>query len=158
MITNVILSRAKDLGDSTTDNNSTAVNSHREILHCVQNDKEESLLILSVIPRRGNREAVGSTLLLCPDVGIYRCLWASHSERARVSTRLQEQWLIATELHRASIVTLRPRDAIPRNDDTLYVILSETKDLWDSMTANDSTTATPTERFFTAFRMTKEGI
>ena len=88
MITNVILSRAKDLGDSTTVNNSTTANSHREILHCVQNDKEESLLILSVIPRRGNREAIGSTLLVCPDVGIYRYLWASQSERARVSAML----------------------------------------------------------------------
>ena len=74
MITNVILSIATDLGASTTVNNSTTANSHREILHCVQNNKEESLLILSVIPRMGNREAVGSTLLVCPDAGIYRCL------------------------------------------------------------------------------------
>ena len=34
----VILSRAKDLEDSTTVNNSTTATSHREILHCVQND------------------------------------------------------------------------------------------------------------------------
>ena len=126
-----------------------------------------TVYINHIIPRRGNREAVGSTLLLCPDVGIYRCLWASQSERARVSVRLQEQRLIATELHRASAVSSRPCDAILRNDDTLYVILSETKDLGDSTAANDSTTAAPTERFFTAFRMTllvlsfrmtKEGI
>ena len=87
-------------------------------------------------------------------MGIYRCLWVSQSERARVSARLQEQRLIATELHRASAVSTMPRDAILRNDDTLYVILSETKDLGDSTAANDSTAATPTERFFTAFRMT----
>ena len=76
-----------------------------------------TIYINHVIPRRGNREAVGSTLLLCPDVEIYRCLWASQSERARVSARLREQWSIATELHRASAVSARPRDAILRNDD-----------------------------------------
>ena len=137
----VILSRAKDLGDSTTVNNSTTANSLCKILHCVQNDKEESFIIHLVIPRRGNREAVGSTLLLCPDVGIYRCLWASQSERARVSAmlnykgRLPQNCIERREYPQGPVMQFFAMTILIH-----FVILSKAKDLWDSTTFYNSTT------------------
>jgi hypothetical protein len=47
-----------------------------------------TVYINHVIPRRGNREGVRSIFVICPDVGIYRCLWTSQSVRARVSAML----------------------------------------------------------------------